>query len=66
MKDDESRLKSLLSYWLDHNQEHGAEFRQWAEKIALYKNEVAEGLKQAADKMAEIDQILKKSRDLLK
>ena len=26
------KLKILLSHWVDHNKEHGEEFRAWAEK----------------------------------
>ena len=66
MKDAKSQLKSLLSYWLEHNQEHGAEFREWAGKMAMDQKEVAEQLRQTADKMAEVDECLKKAQRLLK
>jgi hypothetical protein len=66
MNDAMSKLNSLLSYWLEHNQEHGAEFREWADKVAADHNDVAEQLRQAADKMAEADEYLKKARYLLK
>ena len=65
MNDTTSKLNSLLSYWLDHNQEHGAEFREWADRIATDRPDVAEQLRQAADKMAEADEYLKKARNLL-
>lgn len=26
------KLRVLLDYWIRHNEEHGAEFREWAEK----------------------------------
>jgi hypothetical protein len=32
--DEKSRLKTLLSYWVGHNEEHGREFREWAERAA--------------------------------
>ena len=66
MNDTKNKLNTLLSYWLEHNQEHGAEFREWAGKIATDQKDVAEQLRQAADKMAEADDYLKKARDLLK
>ncbi len=66
MNDTASKLNSLLSYWLEHNQEHGAEFREWADKIATDQHDVAEQLRLAADKMAETDGYLKKARSLLK
>lgn len=66
MDETTSKLTSLLSYWLDHNQEHGAEFREWADKIATDQKDVAGQLRQAAAKMAEADECLKKARSLLK
>lgn len=66
MNDTTSKLNSLLTYWLEHNQEHGAEFREWADKIATDQKGVAGQLRQAADKMAEADEYLKKARSLLK
>ncbi len=65
MNDTTSKLNSLLTYWLEHNQEHGAEFREWADKIAKERNDVAKQLRLAADKMAEVDECLKKARTLL-
>jgi hypothetical protein len=66
MNDTRSKLKSLLSYWLEHNGEHRAEFHEWADKIAADQTNVAEQLRQAADKMAEADEYLKKAHQLLK
>lgn len=66
MQDAKSQLQSLLAYWLEHNQEHGAEFREWADKMAMDQKEVAEQLRQTADKMAEVDEFLKKAQKLLK
>lgn len=31
-KKDREKLKILLSHWIEHNQEHAAEFSSWAEK----------------------------------
>ncbi len=66
MNDTKRKLISLLSYWLEHNREHGAEFREWADKIATDQKDVADQLRQAADKMAEADEYLKKADHLLK
>jgi hypothetical protein len=65
MKDAKSQLKSLLAYWLEHNREHGAEFREWADKMMKDQPEVAGQLRQTADKMAEVDELLKKAQKLL-
>jgi hypothetical protein len=59
------KLTTLLTYWLEHNQEHGAEFREWADKVAVEQKDVAAQLRRAADKMAEADECLKKACDLL-
>jgi nickel/cobalt exporter len=32
VSDDKTRLKTLLSYWVEHNREHSQEFRDWADK----------------------------------
>ena len=66
MEDISSQLKKLLEYWLEHNQEHGAEFREWSEKIKMVNNEAAGELQKAADKMAEADERLQKARNLMK
>ncbi len=66
MDDNASKLKNLLTYWLEHNREHGAEFREWADKIATEQKDFAEQLQRAADKMAEADEYLKQARNLLK
>jgi hypothetical protein len=65
MNDTKSKLNSLLSYWLEHNREHGTEFREWADKIAVDQKDIAEQLRQAADKMAEADEYLKKAHNLM-
>lgn len=31
-KSDRKKLETLLDYWIDHNKEHGEEFKAWAEK----------------------------------
>lgn len=66
MNDTRSQLSHLLSYWLEHNREHREEFYEWADKTAADQKAVSELLRQAADKMGEADQYLKKAHDLLK
>ena len=31
-KSETEKLKILLNHWIEHNKEHGEEFREWAEK----------------------------------
>ena len=42
------RLRTLVDYWIDHNQEHEEEMRQWAGKAAPLGRPVAEALQMAA------------------
>ena len=37
-KDDAVRLKTLLSHWVEHNEEHAEEFTQWALKARASGN----------------------------
>lgn len=62
--DDIAKLKTLLGYWIEHNQEHGQEFREWAEKPAG-QGDISEELRQAADEMDKASQLLSQARDKL-
>jgi len=56
------KLRILLPHWIEHNNNHEAEFRKWAD---LARNEGAESLAglldKAADSMSTTDEILKKA-----
>ena len=41
------KLRVLIPHWIEHNQEHAAEFRQWAEQA----REATPEILAAADKM---------------
>ena len=41
MNDVQEKLHVLLDYWIEHNQEHEEEFRDWARKVAPLSSEVA-------------------------
>ena len=30
---DKEKLRLLLPHWIEHNQEHAAEFREWARRV---------------------------------
>ena len=50
--DERKKLVTLLDYWIEHNVEHGQEFREWAEKAASFgEPEVGKEIKKAADVM---------------
>jgi hypothetical protein len=65
MKDELKQLHALLGYWLEHNEEHAAEFREWADKVPPTQKEVADLLRQAVAKMTESNGYLKKAKTLL-
>ena len=58
-------LHTLIGYWIQHNQEHGQEFLEWAEKAKPLGNEVTQPLSEAADKMAKVNNWLEKARQAL-
>ena len=47
-----AKLRVLLNYWMEHNKEHGQEFREWVDQAkALGEVEASEELLQAAQEM---------------
>ena len=47
---DVEKLRVLLPHWMEHNQEHAADFLAWADKSALAGHEgVQERIRSAAD-----------------
>lgn len=60
--DDKTKLKTLLNYWVEHNQEHSEEFKEWAEKARqMGEAEVAEEILQAVGNMEKVSEILTKT-----
>ena len=60
--DEKSKLKTLLTYWVEHNEEHSGEFREWAEKAkAMGEAEVAAEIMQAVANMDKVSEILLKT-----
>jgi nickel/cobalt exporter len=55
VSDDKTRLKTLLSYWVDHNREHSQEFREWADKASkMGEGGVAKDLLKAVGDMEKV------------
>jgi hypothetical protein len=49
---EKDRLRVLLDYWVEHNKEHGEEFREWAEKAKGFGDDaLSEELAAAAREM---------------
>ena len=60
--DERAKLKTLLKYWIEHNQEHSQEFKEWADKArVLGEVEVAEEILQAAQAMEKASGLLSQS-----
>ena len=62
--DEITKLKTLLCYWIEHNHEHGQEFREWADREAV-PGDVGEDLRQAAGEMDKASQLLSQAREKL-
>jgi hypothetical protein len=59
MASDVDKLRVLLPHWIEHNAEHAAEFRTWAEKArAAGQEEVAEEIDTAAKELGWVNDAL--------
>ena len=52
------KVRVLLPHWIEHNQGHGAEFSQWADKLAAESPEIAKMLRAAAESLKNAEHIL--------
>ena len=60
--EEKNKLKTLLSYWVEHNEEHSGEFREWAEKAReMGEADVADEIMQAVGHMDKVSEILSKT-----
>jgi hypothetical protein len=63
---DQGKLRVLLPHWIEHNAEHAAEFRNWAQKVrAAGREEVAEEIDTAAKEMGWVNESLSAALDKL-
>ena len=57
--DERAKLRTLLTYWIEHNKEHSQEFREWADKAKMYGEAEARGeMLQAAQEMDKASEFL--------
>jgi hypothetical protein len=54
---DAEKLRVLLPHWIEHNAEHAAEFRAWAQKAGV----VGTCLESAADHLEEASSMLEEA-----
>ena len=60
---DKAKLKTLLDYWIKHNEEHELEFREWAGKAgALGAVDAGAHLLKAAQAMYQATESLSKAQ----
>jgi hypothetical protein len=63
---DQDKLRALLPHWIEHNAEHAAEFRNWAEKArAIGREDVAEEIDLAAKELGWVNEALSAALDKL-
>lgn len=62
--EDLTKLKTLLGYWIEHNQEHSQEFREWADKV-VGLGDAGKDLLQASEEMDKASQFLSRAREKL-
>ena len=62
--DDIGKLRVLLPHWMEHNEEHAAEFAGWAEKAAAAGHEGgAQMIRRAAQEMRQANDTLHSALD---
>lgn len=65
-ENDLEKLKSLLDYGVNHNEEHQEEMKEWAETAKeLDKSEAYELLIRASDKLGRVTDDLRKAMEKL-
>jgi len=55
------KLRVLLQHWMEHNEEHAADFLRWSEKAGP----AAAAVREAAERMNAVNQKLSAALDLL-
>ncbi len=56
---DMEKIKILLKHWVEHNEEHGEDFQEWAEKAKSHGHtEVHDDILRAVEKMREANEYL--------
>ena len=64
---EKEKLKILLEHWIEHNREHGGEFREWADKAKGFGEAVVEGhMLDGAQYMVKASECLLKASEELK
>ena len=60
--EEKSRLKIILAHWVEHNEDHSREFKEWAEKARqMGEEEVADEILQAVGNMDKVTEIFNRT-----
>jgi hypothetical protein len=60
--DDKEKLPIIIEHWIEHNESHIAEYRQWAEKAgALGLKDVKARITEAVKEIIQSDNLLKEA-----
>ena len=60
------KLRALLPHWMEHNDEHAAEYERWAAKARLAgHDQVAEWIRSVAQQMVQSNRPLQQALDEL-
>lgn len=63
---DQEKVRALLSHWIEHNAEHAAEFRLWAERVrAAGQEDAAEEIALAAKELGWVNEALTSALETL-
>jgi hypothetical protein len=63
---DRERVRALLPHWIEHNAEHAAEFRRWADRVhAAGAEDVAEEIALAAKELGWVNEALASALETL-
>jgi hypothetical protein len=62
MIDERAKLSTMLNYWMEHNEEHSQEFREWADKAKEFgEAEVSDEILTAAQEMDRANESLSRA-----
>ena len=65
-KNEKKKLRILLNYWIEHNKEHGEEFKEWADKAEESKEAALRtDIQEAVQHMNKVNEFLKRALDNL-
>ena len=60
-----TKLSKLLHHWIEHSREHTSKYLEWAERVENDDSEIAELLRNAAEKFREGERILERALERL-